>query len=1698
MYFNQIDNIIDNVLDKLYLEALAKPNVFQTIIDKKKINFVEYQSQINDFIKGFVDSIDTNPIQKLINNKENLQRILNIIKRYVAYYCFLYMAYFYAGTIKDFRNNLIQFSKLQEISSFRIENFFDTENNYQLIMFFKIIHDSKKILLMTPLQRKTLNETEVKLAVNFLEDLGSEYIDNFILEVRKDDTVQINTHNLIKTIVFREIYKNQEQTVVYKIISDIEERENEYKWIEIVVSTDLLTDFNFFRSLLAGEEGAETLAQDLFELINKTEEMGRTKLTLDKRNNNLLLTNHLNPIVDDFLRYHKDTERLDFDQDKTFVLSHFSKNNAKNVQLALIRQHKQKKENTKAQLIINKVDMISDLYSENVKTNPESLKQIKNFFYKPLAYRKTVLYNYLDEIYVMRKMELQGKKVIDRDEYYLELKSINRTAYFNFKDFQKYGTSLVLNTPGPINVVRHCNIEFLGTSLDKLLDTRTAIPETIINMTGLSIGPLKSDPIECSYRNSMVDIRTLKIVYKRKSGEVKELQTTNGYQAFIQIVRHFIVKTIALKPKPNSTKNIDLFNNFDSVQKLNPGILSKIIYWIYDIELDSYPVNTYENIKRYDFQENIKFMNGIIYDKVMQMLHKQLVYLIKTHLDLPLFQIERMIQIFINRYHLNLTQSDRYKLIVTEYLSKAPKEERQIIEFENKLDLPEYTGAKISPPELVFEIKINMTNPLHIKEWTEIKSYLGKEVGAPVVVARCKHEAELKEIMKLKQVNLNEFNKAITQFIYKYALETTELYFVCRLCSQFLPMKEYYQDGKFNNTTQKYTTNYVPINIPLDEIKEYTKYSNNINHIDGLVKRLSLITGTNMLTGTSPNDVLKRKSIIKNILDIILKHNQTNLKNPIQIDKEFGIDKNISNVFYFELSDNIYDNETATPNEIELNRLKFNNIILYFIWIFITELNPMQIIGMTTEKIANIYVVEKYGDKIFQGLLMKKNINGKEKVPITDYPVLCYVLYMISYMLVKYGIWYSLDKSTKVFNAFVVKSIVHSLVELFNGFVIKYAETPDDYVYTLTVSKIYVHLNTLFKNTDVIRLLEQKQLKYISEGAPGLKESKETKPAKPSKTSKSLFISLMKPRKFTFKVSTGIMFYDLKNIPWQFILTNTNLTNCPSGDFHKWVTKANDIICLTCGEKGSDLPDKISDLIDRTNESFYFNLNKIAMRKCLDCRLHVFEQDSTVSEANSICSLCKKMREGHYTHDELDQLNTQLHKIDDEFYQSIMDKNKENEEETIKAEEQTENVMKKLINLEKNHPYPRIIDNFITSIAELLGTKTNLGSESYPSYLQTDTYIINHSHTGAKLNSPITFTEKDHRILFKEDHPHFHVDVFYYVNKEVGSIEVFYHAVTLELLGYKESHKEYVNIKDSRNYLIINRSIQNKLKDIGFKSRYLNISHMLGEDTQNSNEKTLTYYEILDNEIRTHINVVRDVVDKIISILSTIRNHKEKSTESIETMSPSPNYEKLNTFVAKYSDLLGNFNLGSSNKIFDDWNDIRDVFSYEKINWGKTNVKPTASVFVNSNIINQHCKPKDLMLNYVVSRMADILESVENKADRMNWATLYVDLINYIFGLYDQEALDRMHDLKRFKYILAGSKYIVDLLRKGQGLVYKELEKEIGPETTTMGEIEISESKESKEEKEEAIESAQALDVEQQYYEEENEEYGEGNEESED
>lgn len=1690
MYVNQIDNIIDKILDRLYLDGLRKDPTFQMIINEKKINFVEYREKINSFIQSFLESLDTTEIQRLINIKENLIKIMDIIKRYIAYYYFLSLAYHYQGTVREFRNNLIQYSKLQESSTFHIKNFFDTENNYQVISFFKIIQDSKYLLTMTELQKKTLNPLQFKEAIDFLNELGKEYVNNYLLAIVRSDigeeVVDINVHNLIKTIVFGEIYRNQEQKMVFDILNDIEESKREYTYIDIVVTTEEYTDFGSFQQIFLGEKNAETLAQSLYELVNDINRLPPT-LSLDKKNNYLLKLSILTPIVDDFLRYHRDTERLVVDTEKKFILPTISASNSKNIQLALLYQQRKKKENTKAQLIINRVDTISDYYSENVKNNPEFKSNIKKYFHGPLSHRKAVLHNYLDEIRVMNKIINQGRQAMEGNEYFLELKQINRQAYFNFKDFQQYGTSLILETAGPINLLRYSNIEFKNQLSNQEVEMRTGVNDLTINLVGLAIGPLEKGLIQCIRKENLIDIRDVTIKYPSQDG-VRSLKTENGYKMFVRIVKHFFIGTIEIRTEPK----FEVYRNLTQMKELNKDIVDKVIYWIYDVEKDDYKMDTYENIKSYHFQETIQFMNSKIYDKITGYLHKRLAYLVNSSRHLPVADVQLMIELYAQVNQLFIKQEDQIEIIIKELLQKREWAPSLISEPVKKLPMPE---LRLLPEEFVYQIKIDLINPLRPKEYIKLEAYakkpsVDKESPISLPNSKCQHENEWKEVAKLRSQGLNKYNSAMTQFIEKYVFETVELDFICRICGQLLPIKQYVQDGSFDNNTQRFIPVYVPIDIPLEDIREYQKYRLTIRYLDSLINRISLITGTNMLVGQHIQIQQKRKALVKNIIDIIVKHNSLNLRKDVDNDerieafaKKFNINKTFDSVFFFELEDSIFNfSPTVSDENTNLNRLKFNNILLYFLLIFMTELNGAQITMMTSDKIGNVYTFLKYGPKLFNNLLIKKNINDIETVPVWQYPVFCYLIFVLSYFLIKYKLWYYPAASKKTFDPVVQKVIIHSFLDIVNGIVLGASKFSQDYVYLLTVSKIYTHLNGIFRSTEIINILKRNHLKHaerieIVEKEKAVPVSLTTYPVEKGHKIKS------------YRISSGIQYDRKDQLLYEYLPHLTDITNCPTGpnqgDFHTWKNREVNFICPKCGK----VDDEVNGEYDSTDDNYYFILQKIADRRCLRGTLHDFKEVN----GEFVCTICKKKRGQTYTREELNHLADNLNKLEDERvkgFLSNMMKERQREEEEQKAIETLFNQLVDRFKKESGDKWygqmSHQVDKLIAVFGDSIGNDTNLEVSKYPVYLDDDVYIIDHAYDGTIFPEPIIFTQSSGKVLFRENHPFFKADVYYYIDNRTAPIEVFYHAVSLKLLGYKEKHKNYQLVKNVNNYLQISTSLKNRLLLFGYETKYIDVGDIFMKNSIRFKDANENYFQILDNLIREHVFKIKSIIDKLSSLIYRVKNYLPQEEKVPTTLQTTDNIENI---VNKYAKMIMNASIGPNQVAFEDWNSLRQLFQYWKVNWQETNIRVTENFFVNSEMINYYDIASSMMMFYLVEQFSSIIRINTEPILKTSLVQLIIEMVNYIFNLYNVDMFKNAPEIKRFDYILSATEYTIDLLRKGQGLVEsRELEKELDETQADVDELETS--KKEKEEIDDLKEEAEALDVEPEY--EEDEDYYEG------
>jgi len=407
-----------------------------------------------------------------------------------------------------------------------------------------------------------------------------------------------------------------------------------------------------------------------------------------------------------------------------------------------------------------------------------------------------------------------------------------------------------------------------------------------------------------------------------------------------------------------------------------------------------------------------------------------------------------------------------------------------------------------------------------------------------------------------------------------------------------------------------------------------------------------------------------------------------------------------------------------------------------------------------------------------------------------------------------------------------------------------------------------------------------------------------------------------------------------------------------------------------------------------------------------------------------------------------------------------------------------------------------VVDRLVKKIEQFINPTDNLigGEKTYPIYLKDDVYIISHGYNGAPFSEPIIFVQHEKRINFTENHPHFQTDVYYYTDNRSGHIDVFYDAITLELIGYKEKHKEYVNITKSNNYLVIRHSMKDRLMKLGYVSKYIDVSDSFEKNKKIFTDASLNYFAVLNNLIKEHVLRIRLSIDKIMSVLSKIKYYQDQA-DTAQFLVASKNITKL---IEKYGKLFSGKPFQWDDEIFSNWQNIRNTFIYKPAKWKDTNVSyhspstPGSNLYVSADIINQYDQTSNLMMYYLIVSFIKILDDNPEKSTSMSVIQLYINIINYVFDLYNMDDYKNASELKRFIYILNGSEYMIDLLKKGQGLDQsRQLEEdlEVQAQGVELDELKTVPSEEELDEIEDLKEEAEALDVEPTYEEDEGDEF---------
>jgi hypothetical protein len=488
MYINQIDELFDTIINNFNI-YLIKQNIFDKF--SKDNNFVKFQNDILDTIQKYIDNIDIILIEKLTNKKQRVQSIVEIIKRYCAFYIYLGISYYYKGDRELFITNIIETSKNIKDSTFSISNFFNSDNNAKIILMYTIIKDIIQLQEYKTIERIKiiLGNEPVKYAptIILLNQLGEDYFNEYFL-------IKDNFHNIIKTFIFRQIYLLEEKNDIIKMLDETELDEAEYKYIDIVLSKhDKMIDFTFLQEILSIDMLKSGKAEEYYSYLEDYKDTSNLHLLNNNKMIDFLFSNKIIvPITEEFLRYHKNTEKYDKDNSDL-----------------------KDRDATKIKYIINKVNKVMNIYSSTYDKNQKLKLEAMNLFYKSLEYKDAILYNDNEEVKIINKLEM-SENTTDLD-YIIDLNNIRAYPYVNYKDFSKDGFKL--RSSLMIQGIRNSNITHTNPK-NRPIELRVGHILLPLNVVGIVFNPSKRH-LECSNTSNLVNVRG---------------KHSNGFNQFIKIM----------------------------------------------------------------------------------------------------------------------------------------------------------------------------------------------------------------------------------------------------------------------------------------------------------------------------------------------------------------------------------------------------------------------------------------------------------------------------------------------------------------------------------------------------------------------------------------------------------------------------------------------------------------------------------------------------------------------------------------------------------------------------------------------------------------------------------------------------------------------------------------------------------------------------------------------------------------------------------------------------------------------------------------------------------------------------------------------------------------------------------------------------------------------------------------------------------
>jgi hypothetical protein len=1665
MYISEIDDILDQTLDKFMYSWIIE-NQIKDILSWSKLvkepNFIKYQKDINIIIEYGQDLISDKVIGKIVSKNSNIILIKNLISKYIGYYLFLLIGINYNGKIEIFNNNLIEFSRAQSNYKLKIDNFFNTESNSNIIKITNLIKE-----FVDYIEKLSNGKTKDNIKIDnyssnlkeFLNDFGEDNINNFVNLYKKEITKNkiILDHNIIKIMIYLNLYKTSEKKEIFNIIETTETSNGEFIFIDVVVPKSSFIDYNSIENVLEPHELKTNLPETIYDIINEdySENINDARkyfTDFDLKIQKLLDTHIIVPIVDDFLLYHKDNEKYEKQGDRA--------------------ESVKKKDETKIKYIVNKINTVCDYYK-----NPS---EIKKLFYVPLQDRNAVLTNTYEDIKIISKMKNIIKMNNENLDLLNDLINYKLYPYISFKDFKSNG--FVFGSETTLDGIRNVSIGDIGKKKFNVLQTRIVSENMLVNIVGFAIINT-SDPIDCVDTNTFVNISD---------------QTDNP----LQVIKVLLENKIKKINFPNS-KNIDN--------------LEKNYYWLFDLNKQKYSVPYYDISPNMNKNDVVKILSAYLYDWIMECI----INFIKDDINTT---HPKFITDYINSFNacthkfpdINNQQYSK-NINELEYLMYYIKSKKVTDTYDYKED--EFPGLygnviklpvipdKPKPPIPVIKIKTDFKSLSDNTVGTQIKKLSQKELEKDIdpgtieyetneyLKGICQHNISWDKIAELKKQNDVKYSDLVYEFIQQYVDVSPTQDFICKSCKSSINIKKYILDGQFDNNTQSFVTFSVQLDVPLEEMPEYEKYKTSIRSLDKIIDRVCSIINFQGLFGSNYTSRSKRKNVVKDTLDLVLTHNNYlkkayYLTNRDKYTQQFGINKNISNLYVFELENNIFVYSSKDKDFYKF--LKYNNVISYILILLLLEINDTQIQSLANDKnVCSYFIYKKIGYTLFENINIIVNKSHDTK-PIKNYPVLCYLIYIMSCFISKYNLWAdTLSTESNIIdkkkNFLVIqKSIINTIVEIFNTILqvnVDELKSKKIYLDEIFQTKYYYKID-LFKDFNLIRKLDKM---YLSDGTAKQQKQYQIDSNKfDIESNYDVFNQYVVDNlydRFSKK-------YCLKRLVCPFytkdfvkITKISNLSNCIGGEFHDFKSSGKNLVCVRCKEIANPenfIPDSEKVIGERYNILY---LRKLAGKYCQTGLIHQFEYNS--KQDQNICTNC-----GYVKGSMIKYTDKELYNLFDIIEENIKTNNLKvqklvNSIQNISSKEISD--ISKLFNkivykYEKyNNNISKSIDLLLDSMQKLLGIDIIVGNETYNLY--HNIYIIDHDYNGTKLEKPIMIYEKDNKFRIIESHGHFKRSVLVYTMQKNTKYELFYDLEEKILLGYREINKEYIDVKKITVKLKINYSFKNILMLFGLTRQQINIRDFYPELYGLSKEKIDHIYsdfnmENFINKIASRrFDIIKKLGTELKKYINRFKNNYKINIITIEaTFSNNQNQQITNTYISesannpldllyvKYQKKIENNIIievekpnGKSNK--NNKKDKKDKKSEDKDNLTDTNnsgnTEESLHVFLKYiNIINMYLPfeniklskndiPKfsesidynvifkndyigNITLNYIIDEIIRLINYNNNKNTKTNIIHFIADIICTIFNSTFFEISKFNPQLNYFYQILYTSEFYLE------------------------------------------------------------------------